>query len=143
MTFRPWPRGWRARTACLLLVVVVAALAAAARSRPARPRDPETVGELLERLRAAGVPWHVTPVIEGGRPEQGAYLCDRPRRREELLRLGRWPELAPRWRGVVLADQHNPASFVGGWEENGVVVGDVSLYGDCDMLKRILAILGR
>jgi hypothetical protein len=141
MTFRCWPRSRGARLACLLVVVVVAA--AAARSHPARQPEPETVGELVERLRAAGIPWQVTSVMKGGGPEAAVFLCDRPRSWEELQHLGRWPEQAPCWRGVVLVDPHPLASLCGDWEKNGVNVGGLSLYGDPDMRRQILAALGR
>jgi hypothetical protein len=143
MSFRSWPRGWRARAAFLLLLLVVAAASVVARSRPARQPDPETVRELLERLRAAGIQWQVLSAMKGGGPEQGVYLCDRPRAWEELQFLGRWPDLAPRWRGVVLVDAHPLARLSGGWQENGVAVGGLSLYGDPDMLRQMLTALGR
>jgi hypothetical protein len=57
--------------------------------------------------------------------------------------LGRWPELAPRWQGVVLVDPHPLAPLNGDWQEHGVAVGGLSLYGDRDMLRQILAALGR
>jgi hypothetical protein len=117
-------------------------VAAAARSRPARQPEPETVGELVERLRATGLDWHVIPAMRGGGPESGVYLCDRPRRWEELQYLGRWPDLAPRWRGVVLVQRHPPLRPENR-EENSVVVGDLGLYGDRDMLRRALVALGR
>jgi hypothetical protein len=114
-------------------------VAAAIRSRP----EPATVSELLERLRATGIDWQVTPVMKGGGPEGGAYLCDRPRSWEELQRLARWPDQSPRWRGVVLANPYPMAQLNGDWQEHGVVVGGVSLYGDPEMLQRTLAALGR
>jgi hypothetical protein len=126
-----------------LLAAALAALVAVTRSGRPRGREPETVAEFLERLRAAGVEWQVVPAMNGGEPENGAYLCDRPRRWEELQTLGRWPDLAPRWRGVVLVDTHSPARFYGNWPENGVVVGGLALYGDREMLRQILTILGR
>jgi hypothetical protein len=96
----------------------------------------------VERLRAAGIDWHVIPAMWGGGPEPGVYLCDRPRRREELQRLLIWQDQAPRWRGVVLV-QRCPPPLNGDWQEHGVVVGGLSLYGDRDMLRQTLAALGR
>jgi hypothetical protein len=81
--------------------------------------------------------------MRGGGPEAGLFLSDGPRRWEELQHLGRWPEQAPRWRGVVLVDPHPLAPLGGDWAENGVDVGGLSLYGDRDMLRQILAALGR
>ncbi len=143
MPLRPWPRVPSARAASLLAAGVAAALAAAALTRPARQREPDTVSEFLECLRAAGLRWHVTAANQRGGPEDGAYLCDRPRRWEELQLLGHWPGQAPPWRGVVLVDRHPLAPLDGGRGEDGLVVGRLSLYGDRDMLKQILAALGR
>jgi hypothetical protein len=143
MIFRYWPCGRGTRLGCFLLVVVVAAVAAAGRSRPARRPEPATVRELVDRLRAADIPRQVISVMKGGGPEAGVFLCDRPRSWEELQHLVRERTLAPRWRGVVVVNPYPLAPLCGDWENNGVNVGGLSLYGDDDMLRQILAVLGR
>jgi hypothetical protein len=81
--------------------------------------------------------------MHGGGPEQGAYLCDCPRRWEELQFLPRRHDQAPRWRGVVLVDQHPSGPLRSEWGECGLAVGGLSLFGDREMLRQILTTLGR
>jgi hypothetical protein len=109
----------------------------------ARPRGPATVADLLQRLRDAGVGWQVVPARQGGGPEHGIYLCDRPRRWEELQYLGRWPDQAERWQGVVFVQQGDAGSLAGDGGERGLVAGAVSLYGDPLMLEQVRRALSR
>jgi hypothetical protein len=122
--------------------VAVAALVALGRSAVSPPREPETVAEFLQRLRAAGIGWQVTPAMNGGEPEHGAYLCDSPRSWQELQFLPRWHDQAPRWRGVVLVDRHPSGPLTGEWGEHGLAVGRLSLFGDPEMVRQILTTLG-
>ncbi|HZY89752.1 MAG TPA: hypothetical protein VFE78_33330 [Gemmataceae bacterium] len=140
MILRPWPRSLSPRTVCLLAAAAATLVAVALAAGP-RHREPETVAEFLQRLRAAGIDWQVTPVMNGGGPEHGAYLCDRPRRWEELQFLTRRHDQAPRWRGVVLVDRHPSGPLRSEWGECGLAVGGLSLFGDREMLRQILTTL--
>jgi hypothetical protein len=142
MTLRPRPRSLSPRTVCLLFLAAAALIALALSAGP-RHRDPETVAELLHRLRGAGIDWQVTPAMNGGGPERGAYLCDRPRSWKELQFLPRRHDRAARWRGVVLVDRHPSGPLRGEWGECGLAVGGLSLFGDREMLRQILRTLGR
>jgi hypothetical protein len=132
-----------ARTALLYLTCAGAAMASVMVSSCVRPREPDTVTEFLERLRGAGLDWHVTPAMVGGGPEQGAYLCEQPRGWAELQFLGHWPDQADRWHGVVFMRPHEHHPLAGDISASRLVVGAVSLYGDPRMLEQIHRALAR
>jgi hypothetical protein len=121
-------------------VTAVAVTLASRRLRPS-PSPPRTLGELTERLRRSDPPLYAVPLAEHA-PEDGVFLCDRPRPREEVQHLPRVPEFARRWRGVVYCERVGaasriPADFVAGWGEYGLRVGPFVCVGDPALLDRI------
>jgi hypothetical protein len=143
MPVLPWLRSRRAGNALLPLAFVATAVAAVVVSSCARPREPGSIAELLSRLRGAGIDWHVVPLNQGaGDVEQGAYLCESPRRWDELLQP-RDPRFAARWGGVVLADGHARTLVADDWGECGLAVGGLVLFGDPRMLEKVQLALSR
>jgi hypothetical protein len=121
----------------------VAAVAGVSASCCARQGEPESIAELLSRLRAAGIHWHAVPLNKGGGDEEeGVYLCDSPRRWEELLQP-RQPRYAVRWGGVVFVQKHARRLVTDDWGECGLVVGDLVLFGDPQMLGQVRLVLSR
>jgi hypothetical protein len=127
-------------TVTAFAVTAVAVTLASRRLRPpALP--PRTLGELAERLRRSDPPLYAVPLAEHS-PEDGVFLCDRPRPPEQVQWLPRAPEFARRWRGVVYCERVGtatriPEDLLEGWGEHGLGVGPFVLFGDPDLLERI------
>jgi hypothetical protein len=141
----PFPSGlriWKGGNASIHLAFVGTALVAVSLSTCPQHPEPDSVAELLGRLRGAGLDWNVTAVRKGGEVEEGVYLCDRPRGWEDLLLL-RQLEYASRWDGVVYVEKNSPALLQEDWGEHGLVVGKLVLFGDPRMLQEVRRALGR
>jgi hypothetical protein len=137
-------RCWRASRWPLLALAVAATAVLAHEVRRRRP-PPRSVAELVDRLRRSGVCVWVVPVAQWRPPnleEEGAFLCERDRSREELALLRRAAEYQADWAGVVLVKQWphwEDAEFVlREWQGCSAWVGDLLLFGDPDMLRRIV-----
>src|SRR5262245_17312733 len=82
------------------------------------------VPELVRHLE--GLHLHVVAASRAtGELSQGAYLCERDRPWEELVRLLPWPEHAAEWEGVVFVVSSrslsaSPAHEVKTWGANGL-----------------------
>jgi hypothetical protein len=139
-------RLWNATRLPLLALATAAVAVLAYDVYPRRP-PPRSVGELVDRLRERSLCFVVVPASQTDpNVDNGVYLCVRDRSPEELVQL---PRLAPRradWAGVVHAERW-PAHelFLGdfAWEAPPCAarVGDVLLFGDPEMLRRIVAAL--
>jgi hypothetical protein len=134
---RPLPR-WVIVVAFAVIVVAVT-LASRLLHPPTFP--PRTLGELTERLRRSDPPLYVVPMADHS-PEEGVYICERPRPREQLQWLRRSPEHAARWRGVVYCERAGgvirvPEDQLESWGEHGLRVGPFVLFGDPALLERI------
>ena len=96
----PWPR-W---VLVLVFTVSTAGVFLACRWLHPPASRPRTLGELTERLRGSDPPLYVVPMADHS-PEEGVYICERPRPRQQLQWLRRSPEDARRWRGVVFCER--------------------------------------
>jgi hypothetical protein len=134
---------WRASRLAWLALAIAATGVVAHSVYPRRP-PPRSVTELVDRVRRSGVRVWVVPVARS-RPnlEAGAYLCERDRPWEELCRLRRVAEYQADWAGVVHATRwphgEDAAGFVlREWQGCFALVGELLLFGDPDMLRRIV-----
>jgi hypothetical protein len=128
-------------------VLVVGVTLASRLLRPPRS-PPRTLGELAEVLRRSDPPLYAVPMADHS-SEEGVYICERPRPREDLQWLRRSPKHAARWRGVVFCERAGgairvPEDQLESWGEHGLRVGPFVLFGDPALLRRIrAAILGQ
>jgi hypothetical protein len=145
---RSLKRFWRASRLPVLALAAGALAVLAYEVYPPRP-PPRSVGELVDRLRASGMGVHVVPVNQGTMGlEDGAFLCDRERPAEAVLQLHRGAERLADWVGVVHAerwpDHEGTVAFIRReWQGCSARVGDVLLFGDPDLLGRIVAAVQR
>jgi hypothetical protein len=139
---------WRASRLPWLALAIAATAVVAHQVYPRRP-PPRSVAELVDRLRRSGVCFGVVPVQKWRPPtlEAGAFLCERDRSWEELGLLWRAAEHQADWAGVVLVKpwpHWEDAEFVlHEWQGCSALVGDLLLFGDPDMLRRIVDALER
>jgi hypothetical protein len=132
---------------CLFLVLAASGLSARmvadlCRARR-QPEPPATVAGALKRIAAQGVRLHVVPCQRDGDVAMGAYLSTRERPWEELAGLRREPN-APGWSGVVLLECSSPErveTMLPQWGERCCIVGEVLVYGDPKLVRRIAAAL--
>jgi hypothetical protein len=132
-----------------LLAVALASIVVAAHEAPSRRLTPRSAGELVDRLRQSGVHFWVVPVLQSGLDlDAGVFLCARDRSWEELSRLHRAAEYQAEWAGAVLAQQwpayEGSIDFIRReWQGCSAGVGDLLLFGDPDLLRRIVAAVRR
>jgi hypothetical protein len=128
-----------------LLALALAAAVLAHESYARRP-GPRSVAELVDRLHAAGILLRAVPVGQSIQDlENGAYLCERNRHRKELARLYRAAERRADWVGVVHCERwprhEDTVEFIlREWQSCSARVGDVLLFGDPDLLRRIVEV---
>jgi hypothetical protein len=131
------------------LALAIAATAVLAYEVYPKRAAPRSVAELVGRLRAAGLDVRVVPVVRATQdPESGAFLCERDRPWEELFPLQRAAECRGDWAGVVHAqrwphDEDAVAFILREWQGCSARVGEVLLFGDPDLLRRIVDALER
>jgi hypothetical protein len=104
------------------------------------------VAEVVTRLHQCGMQVHVlTPqgrdVVHGS----GAYLCLDQRPWEEIENLRRTAASASKWVGVVHVDrcpnEETAEANLPDWGPHGAQVGGVMLFGDADLLRRVVKAL--
>jgi hypothetical protein len=141
-------RLWRARRLPVLALAAAAVAVLAYEAYPRRP-PPRSVAELVDRLRASGMGVHVVPVNRATKGlEDGAFLCEGERPWEAVSLLRRGAEYLADWVGVVRAE-HWPDSewavfFIHReWQGCSARVGDVLLFGDPELLRRIVDAMAR
>ena len=110
------------------------------------PQPPETPAELAGLLRRHRPALHVIPANTVG-PENGIYVCDHPRPREEVTGLLRRRDWADRWGGVVLCERVGPGREVperelADWDGHGLRVGPLLFFGDPRLLAEIAPLVG-
>jgi len=132
----------------LLLWSVVSLLGLSAAAVPSIYRSlcpplvpPRTLTELTELLSQTEPGLSVVPVTPNC-PESGVRVCERQLPREQLMRLLRTAEHAPRWQGVVLCQilpdhWYVPEEEVESWGDHIVQMGPLQCYGDPALLQRI------
>jgi hypothetical protein len=131
------------------LALAIGATAVLAYEVYPRRAAPRSVGELVDRLRASGMGVRVVPVVRATRDlERGAFLCERDRPWEELFPLPRAAECLGDWTGVVHAQRwpHDADAvefILREWQGCSARVGDVLLFGDPDLLRRIVVAVQR
>jgi hypothetical protein len=141
-------RFWRASRLPVLALAAAAVAVLAYEVYPRRP-PPRSVGELVDRLRASGMGVHVVPVnLATKDPEEGAFLCEGERPWEAVSMLRRGAEYRADWVGVVRAerwpDNEWSVFFIHReWQGCSAHVGDVLLFGDPELLRRIVDALAR
>jgi hypothetical protein len=106
-----------------------------------RADPPRTLAELAALLRQFDPPLYVVPMTDSS-PEEGFYLCERPRPREQLQQLRRLPESADRWRGVVFCERGRHLGEIEEsewqrWGEHAMRIGPFVFFGDPALLGRI------
>jgi hypothetical protein len=140
---RSLKRWWRV-SRLPLVALGLASIAVVAHEVSSRRPRPRSVGELVDRLRAAGVQLRVVAVVQSGQDlENGAFLCERDYPWVDLSRLGRSPEHQADWVGVVHAqrwpDHEGSVEFIlREWQTCAARVGDVLLFGDAELLRRFV-----
>src|SRR6516162_6864144 len=89
--------------------VLATLLAVPLAGRTLRPvtAPPETPAELAELRRRHRPDLHVIPANTTG-PDNGIYICERPRPRDQVLGLPRQRGWADRWGGVVFCERIGP-----------------------------------
>jgi hypothetical protein len=137
-TLSPW-----LVAAALLTCVATGQLACRLLSPP--DFEPQTIGELRQRLEQSDLGLHLVPTADTTE-EAGVYLCTTPQPRDELLRLMRMAECAHRWKGVVFCSHEGsmarvPESIVRSWGEHGMRLGDLLFFGDPALLARIRGVM--
>jgi hypothetical protein len=146
--FLSFGRPWRA-SRLPLFVVAVASAAVVAHEMYPRRSPPRSVGQLVDRVRQQGMDLHVVPaMLSNPDLEGGAFLCERDRRWEELSFLGRIASRQAEWAGIVHAhrwpcNEDSTAFILREWQSCSARVGDVLLFGDPEMLRRIVEALGQ
>jgi hypothetical protein len=139
-------RPWRASRLPLLVVVLATAAVVTHETYPRRA-PPCSVGQLVDRVLQQGMDWRVVPAMQSNPDlEGGAFLCERDRRWEELCGLGRIASRQAEWAGVVHAhrwpcNEDTTAFILREWQSCSARVGDVLLFGDPAMLRRIVEAL--
>jgi hypothetical protein len=114
-------------------------------SRPAPRRDDWSFPRLIERLRAHGLNYHVTPVTRGGPMENGVYLSETERPWEDVSHLPGTADHLDEWHGVVLCvwigpDGHNGA-VPSTWGDGRLELPPFAFFGDPAVRDRIEAAL--
>jgi hypothetical protein len=138
------PRPFTVVTGALLLAI----LAVPAADRLLRPalRTPETPAEVAELLRQSYPALHVVPA-NGGTPDSGIYVSERPLPRDRITRLIRHPDFADRWEGVVFCERDGWMSRIAAydldrWGGHGMRAGQLLFFGDARLLADIAPIVG-
>jgi hypothetical protein len=140
---RSLKRLWRTSRLSLLALGIASTVVLAYQGYPRRPL-PRSVGELVDRLRASGMQLRVVAAAQSTQHlEDGAFLCERECPLEELSRLRRAAESHADWVGVAYAQRWRrdevAVGFINGeWQDCSAPVGDVLLFGDPDLLRRIV-----
>lgn len=102
---------------------------------------PRTLTELTLLLSEAEPELHVIPVTPNY-PENGVWVCERPRSWEQLSWLRRAPEYSDQWQGVVYCERLREHWYIleedfDSWGENALRVGPILFFGDPALLRRI------
>jgi hypothetical protein len=145
---RSLKRFWRA-SRLALLALGLASIAVLADKVSWRRPPPRSVGELVDRQRASGMQLRVVAAAQSTQHlDDGAFLCERDCPLEELSRLRRAAESHADWVGVVYAQRWRrddvAVGFINGeWQGCSAWVGDVLLFGDPDLLRRIVTAVER
>jgi hypothetical protein len=115
------------------------------RDRPAPRRDGWSFPRLVERLRAHGLNYHVTPVTRGGSMENGVYLCETERSWEDVSHLPGTADHLDEWRGVVLCVWIGPDGRNGAvpstWGDGCLELPPFAFFGDPEVRGRLEAAL--
>jgi hypothetical protein len=127
---------------------LVGVLAVPLAGRALRPvcHPPQTPAELAALLRQYRPALHVITANAAG-PENGIYVCDRPRLRDEVVGLLRRRDWAGRWGGVVLCEhigpgREIPARELTEWGEHGMRAGPLLYFGDPRLLADLAPLVG-
>jgi hypothetical protein len=113
--------------------------------RPA-PEPPRTPAELAALLRQHRPALYVLTANTAG-PQNGIYVCDRPRPREEVVGLLRRRDRAGRWGGVVYCERigperEMPEGELADWGEHAMRAGPLLFFGDPRLLAKIAPLVG-
>jgi hypothetical protein len=137
-------------TVRLPLVVCVAATAVFAgrwHFAASTRRDPHgSVAGAVARLRERGQPLHVVATNACTADlTDGAFVCERERPWAAVNRLCRHPACGADWAGIVhmqtLHDWEVAQANLLSWGEYGARVGDLLLFGDPRLLRRVVTVL--
>ena len=110
------------------------------------PEPPATPAELAAVLRESRPTLYVIPANSSG-PQNGIYVCERPRSHNEVLGLVRQREYAGRWQGVVYCERIGWENEIAGddlaaWGEHGMRAGPLLFFGDPRLLAEIAPLVG-
>jgi hypothetical protein len=130
----------------LALCLLIPATYLACRKAPPPPpagAGVKTATELHKLLASRGLALTAVPGSRTGEnADLALFLCEGERTWEELSWLNPRPDLAEKWKGVVLARPAKGLPREGpdgtdGWGETGLVVGEVALFGDPALIARV------
>jgi hypothetical protein len=103
----------------------------------------KTATELHRLLASRGLALTAVPSSRTGEnADRALFLCEGEKTWEELSWLNPRPDHAERWKGVVLArpgkglPREGPAG-TDSWDECGLAVGAVALFGDPALIARV------
>jgi hypothetical protein len=138
----------KAGLALLGALLVACALARGlARPRPAAPLEAQRaqLRHLIDQLQQSGLGLRV--VAAGSRPDS-VYLTEDPEATWEAMQAkARQPERIHQWQGTVWAGcllaEEAVEDLLADWGEHGCRLGDVLLFGDARLLRRIQALRHR
>jgi hypothetical protein len=132
--------------AALVLCLLIPATYLACRKAPPPPpagAEVRTPTELHKLLASRGL---VLTAVPGSRTGENAdlalFLCEGERTWEQLSWLNPRPDLAEKWKGVLLARPVKGLTREGpdgidSWGDCGLVVGEVVLFGDPALIARV------
>jgi hypothetical protein len=100
----------------------------------------------VARLRERGLAFHVVAACDtSGVIDNGAFLCKRQRPWVEVNALARSLTVGARWLGVVLVQRcpnwEIPGDNLQDWGEYAAQVGDLVLFGEPQLLGKVVAAL--
>jgi hypothetical protein len=137
----PWQFTWYP----LLLSTAAAGVLLCGAPASRRP-PPQCVADVVDRLREGGMRVHVVPTVSFDTlPNNSAFLCMHPRTPADLAGLCRLGARASAWVDVIQVERcPNEATAAGNlpdWGRHGARVGGVLLFGDADMVRRVVKVL--
>ncbi|HEY7156600.1 MAG TPA: hypothetical protein VH575_21710 [Gemmataceae bacterium] len=131
-------RPWILWVSALLFVAAAVSVPMATRFRR-QAKTPKGLTELAERLKVTHPDWHIVKATgQADGLESGFWVCEQEVPIDQLCCLACRVEDGPEWEHVVLCRKKS-APHLNDWGDYGVVLDGIELFGDPDMLPRIVA----
>ncbi len=135
---RSWPL-W-----VVMLLFLAAAVSVPAIQHFRRPNPPRDLAELAEKIKMAHPDWHLVTFSANQEIRSGFWVCDRPRERDDLLRLVPAKERGQDWDGVVLCTargERYTGEMVSDWGEYGQRIEPFAFFSDPELLQQIASVV--